>query len=447
MNRSRKIGIAFLAGALLLAGFAGQALALTNACTTISNQASLSYSTGVGGPVTVTSVDATTGLPQTTFDVASLVNLTNIATNTPPVIPGQTNRVLTFQIQNIGNEDARYQLNLHDRDGATIGANLDNLNMTNVRVYSDTNATWNDGVGTEVLIAGAEANQTGGNLGLAPNPALETAVVTPTNSIYIHVVADTPAGATDGQKDLFTLVAKAYHDNNDEAGSGHGTAGGWVESTNGAANNACGVAVVLGDTTESTSSDGDDALADTLDSTTPDGDEPATGYFVVQTAVISVTKGQATLWDPINFDGVDAKPIPGAYVTYTLTITNNGSASATLSDIADNLQDTVLALDPDFFDGSDSDPSGGPYTNLAAGRSVKIVHGGVGNTRSARTYGTAADADNDGVTYSGDPGGTLTVYFTDPGGKGTVFPVEAGYLAGELKAGETVTISFNVIVQ
>lgn len=445
MNRYRNTGVALLAGALLLAGFAGQALALTNACTTISNQASLTYST-LAGPVTISSDDPSTGAvgDATTFDVASLVNLTNIATNTPQVIPSQTDRVLTFQIQNIGNEDARYQLNLYDRNGATVGANTDNFSMTNVRVYSDTDNNYAAG-GTLVQISAAEAAQDGSNLGLAPNPALETAVVAPAGTIYIHVVADVPAGATNGQKDLFTLVAKAYHDTNDEAGSGHGTAGGWVESTNGAANNACGIAVVLGDTTESTSSDGNDVLADTLDSTTPDGDEPATGYFWVQTASISVTKAQTTLWDPINFDGVDAKPIPGAYVTYTLTITNNGAASATLSDIADDLQDTVLALDPDFFDGSDSTPADGPYTNLAAGRSVKIDHGG-GSTR-ADSYGTEADADNDGVTYSGGLGGTLTVYFTDPAANGTVMPAGGGYAEGELKAGETVAISFNVIIQ
>jgi len=335
MNRYKNYGIALLAGALLLTGFASNALALTNACTTISNQATMTYNVGVIG-FSIDSDDPGVGggTDPTTFRVASLINLTNIATNTPTGVPTQTDRVLTFRIDNTGNEDARYQLNLYDRDGATVGANTDNFSMSNVRVYSDTDNNYAAG-GTLVQISAAPADQAGGNLGLAPDPGTETAIVAPGGTIYIHVVADVPGTATNGQKDLFTLVAKAYHDTNDSTASGHGTGGGWVESTN-ATTNGCSAAVVLGDTTDEDGAGGSEPLD--LDSTTPDGDEPATGYFLVQTAAITVSKIAQPIWDPINGAGIGtAKAIPGAVVRYTITITNNGASDADSVSLTDDI--------------------------------------------------------------------------------------------------------------
>ncbi|HEY6010389.1 MAG TPA: hypothetical protein VIX18_02880, partial [Nitrospirota bacterium] len=55
-------------------------------------------------------------------------------------------------------------------------------------------------------------------------------------------------------------------------------------------------------------------------------------------------------------------------------------------------------------------------------------------------YTTTSTAD--GIDHSGGAtGGTITATMT------TVLPAEGGYAAGELKPGDSVTITFNAIVQ
>jgi hypothetical protein len=77
----------------------------------------------------------------------------------------------------------------------------------------------------------------------------------------------------------------------------------------------------------------------------------------------------------------------------------------------------------------------------AMGQGFKVtVAGSTRASFAAPKYFTTA-SDGDGVEYSGGLGGTVTANMA------TILPVEAGYTAGQLKAGETVTLIFNVIIQ
>ncbi|PLY00496.1 MAG: hypothetical protein C0622_08585 [Desulfuromonas sp.] len=397
MGRYYQLRIALFAGVLLLAGYVGNAAAaLTEACTEISNQATLDYKVGTVDQDQILSDDDGSGSDPTVFKVATLVNLTNVTEVSPTsVIPNDTNDyVITFKITNTGNDDARYMLQLYDRDGETVGTDVDGFDMTTVRVYSDTDATYGSG-GTEVLVAASETAQDGSDLGLAPGDptaADDSAFVAPAGVIYVHVVAQAPASAADGLKDLFTLRAVAYNDSSNSPGD-HSVGATWIQSTDSDDTNGCGVAVVLGDDTDSDGAGG--SILD-LDSDTPDGAAVATGYFVITTAAITVEKDYEVISDPINGVSVDAKAIPGAVVEYTITVTNT-STSTDASGLA--LVDPI-PTNTDYVVGS-ADPSGDvTFSNSDTSTWTYVPVGSSGDADAAVKYIKAAKATlpfNDGV--------------------------------------------------
>jgi hypothetical protein len=178
---------------------------------------------------------------------------------------------------------------------------------------------------------------------------------------------------------------------------------------------------------------------------TYNGQHSANDTYTVSAAALTVSKTVASLWDPVNA-GTNPKAIPGAYVQYSIVVTNGGATSASLTTLSDTLVTTLL--DPDLIDGAGVAESG-------AGDGIKVVVTGSGRavTSIFCTGDTAADTDTDGCSYPGDAPiinsvvginlGTLLV-------AEDVLPAGAGaedYAIGELKAGETVTITFNAIVQ
>ena len=153
--------------------------------------------------------------------------------------------------------------------------------------------------------------------------------------------------------------------------------------------------------------------------------------YTVGSAELTVTKVSVALWDPVNLN-VNPKSIPGAYVRYTITIANSnavGTADADLTTLSDTLV-AALDLDPDFTDGSAANVA----TN-AAGDGIEITH--VDNAVTNYCTGDVADADVDGCSYTGGAGGTLAANVA------TVM----GAADSQLSAGESLTITFNVIVQ
>jgi len=66
--------------------------------------------------------------------------------------------------------------------------------------------------------------------------------------------------------------------------------------------------------------------------------------FDVNGATITAAKISATIEDPITGVSADAKPIPGAIVEYTITVTNSGSQIATGVVVTDTLDPALVAL-------------------------------------------------------------------------------------------------------
>ena len=143
--------------------------------------------------------------------------------------------------------------------------------------------------------------------------------------------------------------------------------------------------------------------------------------YTVQTAALTVAKNATTLWDPVNA-AVVPKAIPGAYVTYSISVANAAAAAdAALTTLSDDLP-AELVLDPDFVTSDGSTPTSG-----TPGDSIQVVKG------ATTIYCTAA-SDGDGCDYAGN---TVTVDFTNAT-FAAIMP---------LAASETVTVNFNGIVQ
>jgi hypothetical protein len=157
-------------------------------------------------------------------------------------------------------------------------------------------------------------------------------------------------------------------------------------------------------------------------------------------ALLSVQKTVALLCDPVN-GTVAPKNIPGAIVQYTLTTTNTGVASATLTQIADTVVATTL-FDANFITGAGTPAvgcntsTGTPTSATGRGFSVDVT----GDTRGATypKYLTTTNADADGASHSA---GNVVVNYA------IALPAEAGYTAGEIKPNESVVVKFNVVVQ
>mgnify|MGYP002398908452 CR=1 FL=1 len=423
MNRYRNLGIALLAGALLLTGLAGNALAWSAAaCTDITNRASLTFAVGgvnqgtlESSPAGNTTLGAGNGA-DTLIRVDSRVDLDVSLISAQPLSATGVDQVMRFRITNLGNDTQQYQLQLFEG----IDTTDDDFDMNNVRVYIDVNG---DGLvdGGDTLVAtdiGGAGPGFGTNLGLTGD--VLGAVGANVNTIDILVVSDVPAAQPNADTAAYALRAITYQS---VAAGGGITITGGVYPAGTIADNSCGNPVVVGDALETNT-----AVGGVTDSA-GDGAAYASGAYTVLAGGVSVQKTQTVIWDPVNL-GVSPQAIPGAYVRYDITISNAaGAAAATLTQITDALV-AQLAFDADLN-------TAGPGTaENAVGNGFKVTH------VSARTLGDplyyTTSNNSDGVDLNA---GTVTATFA------TVLPAEAGYAAGELKAGESVTLTFNVIIQ
>ncbi len=423
MKQYRNIGIMLLAGAFLLVGFTGNALAWSAAaCSTIDNRASLTFAVGGVDQGILESSQAgnsTLGAGNggdTTFTVDSRVDLDVTLLSAQPLSATGTDQVLHFQVTNLGNDTQQYQLQLF----AGVDATDDDFDMNNVRVYLDAD---NDGVldlpGDTQLATdiGATGPAFGADLGLTG--VVPGAVGANDNTISVFVVSNVPGGQANAATAAYALRAISYQADGTTISITDSVANGGT-----VANNSCSNPVVIGDDLETNI-----AVGGVTDAAR-DGAAYASGAYTVLAAGISVQKTQAVLWDPINL-AATPQAIPGAYVQYQIIISNaNGAASATLTQITDDLA-AQLAFDADLN-------TAGPGTEEnAVGDGFKVTH------VSARTLGdplyyTTSDGDTDGASITA---GTITAIFAD------LLPAEAGYAAGELKAGESVTLIFNAVIQ
>ena len=156
-----------------------------------------------------------------------------------------------------------------------------------------------------------------------------------------------------------------------------------------------------------------------------------------RTSVINFQKTATLICDPIN--GVtNPKSIPGAITRWTLTVRNSGSASATLGPVLDALSANTT-FDPNLVAGASaaackSASPGVPQSATGRGFQISLT----GGTRTGFPKFLTSSSDADGATFTGPS--TVSLDFS------TALPAATGYTAGELKAGEAVTIYFNTVV-
>ena len=383
--------LAALAVSALLA--VGNAHALgTQAGTVVGNKATLSYSVGSVAQTPIAS--APTGSTNatgatTTFVVDNKVNLTVSTTDASPVsgVAGQSLVTATFVVSNTGNNTQDFSLvtaNLATTSVVTLGVTpyTDNFDMT----------------GCTISVGGVTQNYIGS---LAPDA-----------SQTVKVVCAIPLAQLNGDVSGVSLVATAR-----AAGSNGLTA----LSQTATPNDPNVVDIVFADGA------GTDDVAFAAN-------HSARSAYRVATAALTVTKTVAAVCDPFN-GGTNPKNIPGSYAAYTITITNNGGASATLTQMSDTLN-ANLSFDPDLISGAGvaANCAAGVSPQGGAGKGFKVMYPG----RPAASYPkylTTSNGDSDGASFNA---GAVTVDF------GIALPAEAAYGAGELKVGDTVTVVFNV---
>jgi uncharacterized repeat protein (TIGR01451 family) len=245
----------------------------TVAGTTVTNTATVNFDVGSVAQTPVTGT--------ATFVVDDKVNLTVTNNAGATVVPGSTDQVLAFTLQNTGNKTHGYAL------AASLGAGI---TMNSVRIYIDVNGDGNLNVGDTLYSGGTNAGD------LAPDATMR-----------LLIVANTPGTATNGQTAAYNLIATTLN-----AGTATVTA-----NDNGIVDDKDTQQVVFADAAGSATGD-----------IVRDGRHSASGLYTVSTATLSVTKTSTVVSDPFN-GTTNPKRIPGAVVRYSIVVTNSGAANAT----------------------------------------------------------------------------------------------------------------------
>ena len=429
-------------------GLASQsAAALTASGTAISNTASLTYNVGGSAQTPIASsplgnsIAGTAGAP-TSFLVDKKVDFTvtggaivNVQPNQAGVvgttpIAANSNTVLTYTISNIGNDPQGFILTAGN---ASPVDPTDVFDPTLFQTFVDTN---NNGV--------YDTGDTGTSIAtLAPGASVKVFILStiPANSILA-------APLVNGNQALVTLTAQAA----DTAGvlvAGSTVAG----STNGVALVATAAAAGSNATGGLNVGTVDIVFAEVanaglgLANPANNGIAAANDTYNIQTASLTVTKLSSVVCDPVT-GNVAPNNIPGAAIQWAITISNAvGSLPANLAlpNAISDILDVNTTFDPNKVTGAAAAP-------FCLGTTAFNAINGLGFT-----LGTAAPAagaapatvapagalllNGAAVTAAPAAGGTVTVDFA------TLLPAGVGRAtAGDLNAGEFITVYFNVFV-
>ncbi len=268
----------------------------TAAGTTITNNVSVNYQ--VGG-FSQTAVNASNNLV-----VDRKINLTVAETDsvTVTVSPAQTSAVTKFTVTNTSNATLDFALTAAQQTGgAGAHSNTDSFDVTNVKIYVDTNGNGSYDAGTDQQVTyldelAADASKT------------------------VFIVSDIPTGLSTGAVAAVTLTATA------KEGGTAGSQGAAVTQTTGA--NTAAMDTVFADGAGAT-----DAARDAAFSAKDD--------YTVLAANLTVTKTSTVISDPVN-STTNPKAIPGATIEYCIIVSNAaGSAQADTVAISDTLPATV----------------------------------------------------------------------------------------------------------
>lgn len=289
--------------------------------TTISNQATVDYSVGGVSQTQITSAAAS-------FVVDSRIDFTvsEVSANATQTTPGQSNVVTTFRVTNTGNSSQGYQLSVaNEASGATLFSQTDNQDVSNLRIFVDSNGngTYDAGTDSATNIDTLATDADG-------------------ESVVVFVVADIPVAATNGQYANVRLQARA---------AVAGTNGATLATQTAGADNPAVVDIVFADA-------GRDAT------------ESAADQYEIRSAALTVTKNVAVISDPFNGTGADRKAIPGAVIEYTIVVTNNSTTTAADAvTVSDNIPANTT-----FVPGSITlNAASLPDTNFIAGPPARVA--------------------------------------------------------------------------
>jgi len=392
MKHATKLATLLAAFALPLALAQTAMAAGTSAGTVITNQATLDYR--VGGIIQPSAPSTAT-----TFNVDRKVNfnVTYVPGTFVNVFPGATNQALTYTVTNSGNDTQDFNLAVAQLNGGAVLTGTDNIDAGSVRLFldSNTNGTFDSGVDQDIT---------------ATHYLDEVA---PDASVTVFIVGDFPTPQVNANVAGLTLAANALHGHG-AAAAGAAIAGGAVTDLNGA---------VPGNPVFTVFADVADAQPNL---------ELVAGAFRIAAPVLTVDKQVSVIWDPVNFNATP-RSIPGSFVQYAITISNAGAAlaAANLTTIQDTL-DNNTTLDPNLIGTALN--TAAPGATSGAGQSFQVTHNAADRTTASPSY----YSNGAGVTVAGQD---ILADFT------TLLPAEGvTYSAGELKPGQSVTVTFNVSI-
>lgn len=268
----------------------------TAASTSVESRATVSYSVAGVSQTPIESSPAGNSTPgagngaSTTFVVDNRIDLTvsELSGSASITSPGQGNAVTAFTLTNTGNSPQGYQLAAVNEAGSTAFGNVDDFDVSNLRVFVDSNGngTYDAGVDTVSAVDTLAADA----------------------AVTVFIVADVPITAANGQFANVQLTARA---------AVPGTAGATLAVETTGADDPNIVDIVFGDA-------GNDALESMAD------------QYAVQSAALSIVKTATVISDPVN-GTTNPKAIPGAVVEYTAVVTNSGAVAANLVVVDDQV--------------------------------------------------------------------------------------------------------------
>jgi uncharacterized repeat protein (TIGR01451 family) len=260
----------------------------TAAGTTVTNNVSLTYR--VGG------VDQNAVTASNSFVVDRKVNLVvaEVGNATTSVSPGQVNAVTAFDVTNSSNAPLDLGLAATQLSGGTAKhGGTDNFNLTDVKIFGDTNGNGSFDAGTDLEISYLDQ-------------------VSADDTRRVFIVASVPLGRSTGDVAGVRLAATAAE------ATAAGSQGATVTQTTGA--NTAGVDTVFAD---AGTSGGNTAY---------DGIHFDEDDYTILAASLVATKTSRIVSDPVN-GLTNPKMIPGAVVEYCIAVAN-AAGSATASNVA-----------------------------------------------------------------------------------------------------------------
>ena len=269
----------------------------TEACTPISNSATINYQVSGAAQAAVNS-------NTNTIVVGNKVSLTVVSLDAAPgpsVVPNQSGALLNFRITNNGNANEQYALSTKLFSGSTTSVFSGNVTVTDT--------------------FDAASVQTG----VASVPTVTTVVVAPNGTVDVTIIGTMPAPPlNNGDYAVYALIAKAV---NPTTGNLEANGNTNIVSPFG----ACSADIVL------------DFESGTLDAGVR-GASSARDAFYVALNNLTISKSSIVYTDPINGSS-SPKAIPGAVVEYTVVISNAGNAlNATNVVISDTLPVTLTPV-------------------------------------------------------------------------------------------------------